>query len=99
MTDDLEGRAAFAENLRAVRRARGLSQSEVAGASGVEQRHVSAVERHRSNFTLDTAVKLAAGLNMPLWLLLKPDGETVVREPGRCLRNGRRGATKAQRAA
>jgi hypothetical protein len=27
MTDDLEGRAAFAENLRAVRRARGLSHT------------------------------------------------------------------------
>jgi transcriptional regulator with XRE-family HTH domain len=95
MTDDIEGRAVFAENLRAVRRAHGLSQSKVARASGVEQRHVSAIERRRSNFTLDTAAKLAAGLNVPLWLLLKPDGEAVVREPGRRLRNSRRGSVRA----
>ncbi len=84
MTDDLEGRAVFAENLRAARKARGLSQSEVAGASGVEQHQVSAIEGRRANFTLDTAVKLAAGLNMPLWLLLKPEGEAAGCEPGRC---------------
>ena len=95
MTDDLKGRAAFARNLRALRRRRGLNINDVARATGMELPHVSDLEMCKANFTVDTAVKLAAALQMPMWQLLKPDGETVVREPARSLRNGQRRGSRA----
>ncbi len=63
---DIEARAAFSRNLRAFRRRLGLSQNEVARATGIALTHVSDIELRKVNFTVDTAVKLAAGLNMPL---------------------------------
>jgi len=50
-------------NLQALRRAKGLSQEELAHVSGVHQTYLSGVERGRRNPTVGLLDKIAAALD------------------------------------
>lgn len=62
---DPSARAILARNLRAARHAKGLSQEQLAEASGVARPDISDIERNDPgiNPTLDRLEKLAAALN------------------------------------
>jgi transcriptional regulator with XRE-family HTH domain len=56
----------FAENLRAWRRKRGLSQLELAGRANISQRHLSFLELGRASPSRDMVIRLATALDVPL---------------------------------
>lgn len=66
--------------LTAIRERSGLSQNELARRSGVDQSHISALERGEANPDVRpaTATALARGLKVALdALLADPDAESV----------------------
>lgn len=67
-----EARAIFAQNIRKLREVRGLSQRDVHHQTGIAQSHISEIETGTSNLAINTMVKLAAVMNIPLWKLFKP---------------------------
>jgi transcriptional regulator with XRE-family HTH domain len=69
-------RATFARNLRAARMRLGLRQKDICQATGIAQPHLSDIEAGGGNIALDTMVKLATAVNLPLWKLFKP-GEII----------------------
>ena len=54
----------FADNLSRLRKARGLSQEELAHRAGIDRTFVSGCERLVRNPTLTTVEKIAAGLEV-----------------------------------
>lgn len=54
----------FAENLSRLRKARGLSQEELAHRAGIDRTFVSGCERLVRNPTLTTVEKIASGLEV-----------------------------------
>lgn len=65
-------RHVFAANVRNARRNKRMTQTALATLSGVNQGHLSSVERAEKNPTLDVMVKLANGLGLSLPHLLEP---------------------------
>ncbi len=61
----------FAVNLGRLRKARGLSQSQVAALMGSNPNYVSALERARVNPSLVVLSRIAKSLDVPLWTLLQ----------------------------
>jgi transcriptional regulator with XRE-family HTH domain len=57
-------RMAFADNLLAARRRAQLTQAQLASASGVSQRHISALESGLADPKLSTVAALAAALGI-----------------------------------
>jgi DNA-binding XRE family transcriptional regulator len=66
----VEIRDVFARNLRAARRAKGLSQEELAHLVGIDRTYVSLLERCVYSATIDMVDRLAAGLDMEASALL-----------------------------
>jgi transcriptional regulator with XRE-family HTH domain len=64
--------AAVAHNVRARRKAVGLSQEELAHEAGVDRTYVSQVERRQRNLTISVLARLAVALNVAPAELLKP---------------------------
>jgi transcriptional regulator with XRE-family HTH domain len=65
---------AVGQNLRALRRERGLSQEEFAHVLGVHRTFMGGVERGERNLTLQTVERLADRLGVdPRTLLAPPD--------------------------
>lgn len=62
--------AALARNLRALRRAQGQTQKDLATAAGVDQSFVSLIERGQRDVTLATVDAFAAALRVPALALL-----------------------------
>jgi transcriptional regulator with XRE-family HTH domain len=56
----------FAASLRWWRRHRGLSQLDLAGRTGISQRHLSFLELGRASPSREMVIRLAAGLDVPL---------------------------------
>lgn len=54
------------ERIRTLRKARGLSQDQLAEASGVNQKYVSEIERGRVNGSITIYDSIATGLGMTL---------------------------------
>jgi transcriptional regulator with XRE-family HTH domain len=54
---------AFGARLRAIRRARDLTQDQVAERAGSKREYVSDIERGKINITLGTVFRLARALN------------------------------------
>lgn len=54
---------AFADRVRELRRARGLSQGEFAERSGLHRTYISSVERGRRNVALVNVLRLARALD------------------------------------
>jgi transcriptional regulator with XRE-family HTH domain len=55
-------RKSFAAELRAARKASGLSQEALADAAGLHRTYVGLIERSERNITIDTIEKLARAL-------------------------------------
>lgn len=58
-------RRVLAENMRALRAARGLSQEELAAQASVDRTYVSLLERERYAASVDTLERLAEALSVP----------------------------------
>ena len=72
----------IADNLRAAREARGLSQRELSARSGVPQGHISKIENGTVNLRLSSLVELARALDLELTLVPRkslPAVQTIVR--------------------
>jgi transcriptional regulator with XRE-family HTH domain len=59
--------------MRRLRAARGLSQEALAHECGVNRTYLSAVERAERNVSIDNIARIAAGLQVDPWALLKED--------------------------
>ncbi|GGC36619.1 helix-turn-helix domain-containing protein [Paraburkholderia caffeinilytica] len=66
-------RQIFASNLRALRRAREISQEELADSAELSRTYVSSVERGERNISIDNIGKLAAALRTTPMNLLDPE--------------------------
>jgi len=62
----------FGDNLRKVRKAKGISQEDLADKAGLHRTYISSVERGERNVTLETIDKLAKALGVPMAKLM-PD--------------------------
>jgi transcriptional regulator with XRE-family HTH domain len=63
----------LARNMRRLRAARGLSQEALAHESGINRTYLSSVERSERNISLDNLARIANGLQIEPWKLLKGD--------------------------
>lgn len=64
MNRDTTLRATLAENIRRLRRERGLSQEALADEAGLHRTYIGSVERGERNLSLDNIGKIAAALNV-----------------------------------
>jgi transcriptional regulator with XRE-family HTH domain len=67
----MEIKETFARNLKAIRRARGLSQEELAHRAGIDRTYISALERSVYNASIDVVDRLAKELGVEAPDLLK----------------------------
>ena len=67
-------RYVLAENLRALRRAKQLSQEQLADLTGLHRTYIGSVERLERNISIDNIEKLAHALNVKVHELLAPRG-------------------------
>ncbi|WFE89849.1 helix-turn-helix transcriptional regulator [Roseibium porphyridii] len=67
----MEIREVFAQNLRALRQAKGLSQEELAHEAGIDRTYISALERNVYNASIDVVDRLAQVLGVDAAELLK----------------------------
>lgn len=65
----------FADNLRRARRAKGLTQEDLADASDLHRTHISLLEKAKRDPKLTTIAKLAEGLETTPERLLSGVGE------------------------
>jgi transcriptional regulator with XRE-family HTH domain len=63
----------LAKNMRRLRAARGLTQEALAYDSGINRTYLSAVERAERNISIDNVARIAKGLHVEPWKLLKDD--------------------------
>jgi DNA-binding XRE family transcriptional regulator len=66
-------RDTLAKNMRRLRAARGLSQEALAHDSGMNRTYLSAVERAERNVSIDNIARIAKGLRVEPWTLLRDD--------------------------
>ena len=62
----------FAKNFRAARKDSGLSQRDIQKETGIPQSHISEIESAMHNICIETMVKLANLVQVPVHELLKP---------------------------
>ncbi|KAA1183887.1 helix-turn-helix transcriptional regulator [Rhizobium tropici] len=67
----MEIREVFARNLKAARRAKGLSQEELAHRAGLDRTYISSLERSLYNASIDVVDRLASALETEASDLLK----------------------------
>lgn len=72
----MEIREIFARNLRAARRAKGLSQEELAHRADLDRTYISSLERRIYSATIDVVDRLASVLGMEASDLLQRSAET-----------------------
>lgn len=65
-------RATFGENCWAVRIKKGLSQQEIAAATGIPQTRIAQIEHGKVNVTLETIARIAGVLGCDAVSLLTP---------------------------
>jgi transcriptional regulator with XRE-family HTH domain len=63
--------------LKPIRKAKRMTQVELALKSGTDQTHISKLENHKSNASLSTLERLAAALGVPVAALLDGDQGTT----------------------
>ena len=63
----------LAKNMRRLRAARGISQEALAHESGINRTYLSGVERSERNVSIDNIARIARGLQVEPWKLLKGD--------------------------
>ena len=64
-------RETFALNLRTMRRAKGLSQEELAGMAELDRTYISALERSVYNATIEVVDRIATALDVEAASLLE----------------------------
>lgn len=69
----MTARKDFAQNLRNVRNAQGISQEKLADLAELHRTYVSSVERCERNISIDNMEKLAAALGVDIRELLQPN--------------------------
>lgn len=62
---------AFGEAVRHARKAKGLTQENLAEKADIAPKMVSLIERFERNASLNVAAAIAKGLEIPLWQLIK----------------------------
>ena len=62
-----------ARNMRRLRAERGWSQEHLAHECGLNRTYLSAVERSEQNISIDNLYRVARGLGIEGWMLLKGD--------------------------
>jgi len=62
----LARRRAVGEQIRAARRAQGLSQERLAELAGMDRQAVNRIEQGHASAKLDNLIRLAHALNVPL---------------------------------
>ncbi|MFB5269362.1 helix-turn-helix domain-containing protein [Paenibacillus enshidis] len=68
-------RNSVGERIRAIRKARGLTQQQLAELSGLDDAYIGSLERGERNFSIDTLEKIISALNIPLSQLMYSDNE------------------------
>lgn len=68
-------RNSVGERIRAIRKARGLTQQQLAELSGLDDAYIGSLERGERNFSIDTLEKIINALNIPLSQLMYSDNE------------------------
>jgi transcriptional regulator with XRE-family HTH domain len=63
----------LAKNMRRLRATRGLSQEALAHECGINRTYLSGVERSERNVSIDNIARIAKGLKIEAWKLLKDD--------------------------
>jgi transcriptional regulator with XRE-family HTH domain len=66
-------RDTLAKNMRRLRAARKLTQEALAHDCGINRTYLSAVERSERNVSIDNIARIAKGLKVEPWKLLKDD--------------------------
>ena len=66
-------RDVLAKNMRRLRASRGLSQEALAYECGINRTYLSAIERSERNVSIDNIARIAKGLQVEPWKLLKDD--------------------------
>jgi transcriptional regulator with XRE-family HTH domain len=66
-------RDTLAKNMRRLRAARGLTQEALAYDCGINRTYLSAIERAERNISIDNIARIAKGLRIEPWKLLKDD--------------------------
>jgi len=66
-------RDTLAKNMRRLRAARGLTQEALAYDCGINRTYLSAVERAERNVSIDNIARIAKGLHVEPWKLLKDE--------------------------
>jgi transcriptional regulator with XRE-family HTH domain len=64
-------RDVLAKNMRRLRAARGFSQEGLAHECGINRTHLSSVERSERNVSIDNIARIAEGLSVEPWTLLR----------------------------
>ena len=64
-------RNVLARNMRRLRASRGLSQEALAHECGVNRTYLSAIERSERNVSIDNIARIARGLDVEPWKLLR----------------------------
>jgi transcriptional regulator with XRE-family HTH domain len=62
--------------MRLLRAQKGLTQEALAFQSGINRTYLSAVERSERNVSLDNVARIAKGLEVEAWTLLRGDETT-----------------------
>ncbi|WP_281930177.1 helix-turn-helix domain-containing protein [Roseibium album] len=78
----MEIREVFARNLRAARRAKGLSQEELAHRAEIDRTYISSLERSIYNASIDVVDRLATVLGAEASDLLKRPAGQSKKSPG-----------------
>ncbi len=63
----------LAKNMRRLRAARSLTQEALAFDCGINRTYLSAVERAERNVSIDNIARIAKGLHVEPWKLLKDE--------------------------
>jgi transcriptional regulator with XRE-family HTH domain len=66
-------RDTLAKNMRRLRATRKLTQEALAYDCGINRTYLSAVERSERNVSIDNIARIAKGLKVEPWKLLKDD--------------------------
>jgi transcriptional regulator with XRE-family HTH domain len=66
-------RDVVAKNMRRLRAARGISQEALAHECRINRTYLSSVERSERNVSIDNIARIAKGLQIEPWRLLKDD--------------------------
>jgi transcriptional regulator with XRE-family HTH domain len=64
-------RDVLAKNMRRLRAERGLSQEALAHECGINRTYLSGIERSERNVSIDNIARIARGLEVEAWRLLR----------------------------